>query len=89
MTEEAPIIRRTCGNTAGPAAKRCSIFSWAAGARGRRSFWGEWEGILQTDGYQVYDDIGGPKLVQVGCWAHYPESAVIQRNPRTTAGEPP
>jgi hypothetical protein len=25
---------------------------------------------LQTDGYQAYDTIGGPKLVHVGCWAH-------------------
>ena len=31
---------------------------------------GEWEGILQTDGYQAYDDVGGPKLIHVGCWAH-------------------
>jgi transposase len=26
--------------------------------------------ILQTDGYSAYDDIGGPKLVHVGCWVH-------------------
>ena len=25
---------------------------------------------MQTDGYSAYDDIGGPKLVHVGCWAH-------------------
>jgi hypothetical protein len=31
---------------------------------------GEWEGILQTDGYAAYNDIGGPLLVHVGCWAH-------------------
>ena len=43
---------------------------WAGGARVRAKFLGEWEGILQTDGYQAYDDIGGPKLVHVGCWAH-------------------
>ena len=43
------------------------------GARTRgsaESSWGQWEGILQTDGYQAYDGIGGPKLVHVGCWAH-------------------
>ena len=34
-----------------------------------RRFLGEWEGILQTDGYQAYDGIGGPKLVH--------ESAVL------------
>ena len=37
---------------------------------GPRKFLGNWEGILQTDGYQAYDNIGGPKLVQVGCWSH-------------------
>lgn len=27
-------------------------------------------GILQTDGYTAYDQIGGPKMVHAGCWAH-------------------
>ncbi len=40
------------------------------GREGPRKFLGQWEGILQTDGYAAYDDIGGPKLVHVGCWAH-------------------
>jgi hypothetical protein len=31
---------------------------------------GTWEGILQTDGYQAYDQVGGPGLIHVGCWAH-------------------
>jgi len=26
--------------------------------------------MLQTDGYQAYDGVGGPKLVHIGCWAH-------------------
>ncbi len=25
---------------------------------------------MQTDGYQAYDNIGGPQMVHVGCWAH-------------------
>jgi hypothetical protein len=29
---------------------------------------GQWDGILQTDGYQAYDNIA--KLEHVGCWAH-------------------
>ena len=37
---------------------------------GPQKFLGQWEGILQTDGYQAYENIGGPKLVHVGCWAH-------------------
>ena len=45
-------------------------FHLGRGREGPRKFLGEWEGILQTDGYQAYDDIGGPKMVHVGCWAH-------------------
>jgi hypothetical protein len=37
---------------------------------GPKKFLGQWEGILQTDGYVAYDDVGGPKMVHVGCWAH-------------------
>ena len=45
-------------------------FCLGRGREGPRKFLGQWEGILQTDGYQAYDGVGGPKLVQVGCWAH-------------------
>ena len=45
-------------------------FCLGRGREGPRKFLGQWEGILQTDGYAAYDDIGGPKLVHVGCWAH-------------------
>lgn len=45
-------------------------FCLGRGREGPRKFLGKWEGILQTDGYSAYDDIGGPKLVHVGCWAH-------------------
>jgi transposase len=45
-------------------------FCLGRGREGPRKFLGQWEGILQTDGYQAYADVGGPKLVQVGCWAH-------------------
>jgi transposase len=40
------------------------------GCEGPKHFLGNWEGILQTDGYQAYEGVGGPKLVHVGCWAH-------------------
>jgi transposase len=49
-----------------------TVFDFCMG-RGRESpkrFLGNWEGILQTDGYQAYDGVGGQKLVHVGCWAH-------------------
>lgn len=45
-------------------------FQMGRGRDGPKKFLDNWEGILQTDGYQAYDGIGGEKLVQVGCWAH-------------------
>lgn len=45
-------------------------FQLGRGREGPVKFLGEWEGILQTDGYAAYERVGGPKLVQVGCWAH-------------------
>jgi transposase len=45
-------------------------FCLGRGRDGPRKFLGAWEGILQTDGYQAYDNLGGPKMVHVGCWAH-------------------
>ena len=45
-------------------------FQLGRGREGPKRFLGQWQGILQTDGYQAYDNIGGDKLVRVGCWAH-------------------
>jgi transposase len=45
-------------------------FQLGRGRDGPKKFLGQWEGILQTDGYQAYDEVGGEKLVHVGCWAH-------------------
>jgi transposase len=45
-------------------------FCMGRGRDGPLKFLGDWEGILQTDGYQAYEGVGGPKLVHVGCWAH-------------------
>ncbi len=53
-------------------------FRMGRGREGPQKFLGQWEGILQTDGYQGYDGVGGPKLVHVGCWAHYFDSGIIQ-----------
>lgn len=49
-----------------------TVFDFCLGRsrEGPKQFLGGWEGILQTDGYQGYDKIGGPKLVHAGCWAH-------------------
>ena len=45
-------------------------FRLGRGRAGPREFLGRFEGILQTDGYIAYDQVGGPKMVHVCCWAH-------------------
>jgi transposase len=37
---------------------------------GPKRFLGDFEGILQSDGYGGYDRVGGPAIVYAGCWAH-------------------
>ena len=37
---------------------------------GPRRFLGNFEGILQSDGYAAYDHVGGPNIVHAACWAH-------------------
>jgi transposase len=62
-------------------------FQLGRGREGPRKFIGVWDGILQTDGYPVYDRVGGPKIVQVGCWAHARRKFVeaVKVNPRDGA----
>lgn len=45
-------------------------FQLGRGREGPRKFLGDWGGILQTDGYQAYEGVGGSKLIHVGCWTH-------------------
>ena len=45
-------------------------FRLGRGREGPKEFLGQFEGILQTDGYVAYEGVGGPKLVHAGCWAH-------------------
>ena len=45
-------------------------FCLGRGREGPKGFLGQFEGILQTDGYVAYEKVGGPKLVHAGCWAH-------------------
>jgi transposase len=45
-------------------------FCLGRGREGPKEFLGQFEGILQTDGYAAYDRVGGPKLVHAGCWSH-------------------
>src|SRR5450432_1228994 len=57
---------------------------------GPEKFLKGFRGHLQADAYVVYDSFftdPARGMVEVGCWAHYLESAVIQRNPRSSARE--
>ncbi len=45
-------------------------FRLGRGREGPKEFLGQFEGILQTDGYGVYDHVGGPEIVHAGCWSH-------------------
>ena len=45
-------------------------FRLGRGRDGPKEFLGQFEGILQTDGYGAYDRVGGPKMVHAACWAH-------------------
>ena len=45
-------------------------FRLGRGRDGPKKFLGQFEGILQTDGYGAYDHVGGPKIVHAGCWSH-------------------
>jgi len=45
-------------------------FRMGRGREGPKRFLGNYQGILQTDGYTAYDDVGGPEMVHAACWAH-------------------
>ena len=47
-------------------------------------------GILQTDGYAAYDQIGGPKMVHAACWAHARRQffEAVQLSPRDPVATP-
>ena len=59
-------------------------FRLGRGRDGPRQFLGQFEGLLQTDGYAAYDQIGGRKMVHAGCWSHAERyfSEAVQLNPK-------
>ena len=87
MTAAARIIRRTCGSTERPGGETVFDFQLGRGRDGPAKFLKDWNGILQTDGYQAYDQVGGPGLVHVGCWAHARRKFVdaVKVNPKDGA----
>jgi len=48
------------------------VFDFQMGRGGKypKAFLGGFNGLLQTDGYEAYNDVGGPDLVHAGCWSH-------------------
>lgn len=64
-------------------------FQLGRGRDGPAKFLKDWNGILQTDGYQSYDQVGGPGMVRVGCWAHARRKFVdaVKVNPKDTDAE--
>ena len=59
-------------------------FRLGRGRDGPKQFLGQFEGLLQTDAYIAYEQVGGPKLVHAGCWAHARRGFVdaLKLNPR-------
>lgn len=64
-------------------------FRTGRGREGPKKFLGEFEGILQTDGYSAYERTGGDKIVQAACWAHarrkFFDALKLNREDRTAA----
>lgn len=45
-------------------------FQMSRKREGPLHFLGNFEGLLQTDGYAAYDRVGGPGIVHAACWSH-------------------
>jgi transposase len=65
-------------------------FRLGRGRDGPKRFLGQFEGILQTDGYAAYDQIGGTRMVHAACWAHARRQffEAVQLNPRDPVATP-
>jgi transposase len=65
-------------------------FRLGRGRDGPKRFLGQFEGILQTDGYAAYHEIGGPRMVHAACWAHARRQffEAVQLNPRDPVATP-
>jgi hypothetical protein len=65
-------------------------FRLGRGRDGPKGFLGQFEGILQTDGYAAYDQIGGPRMVHAACWSHARRQffEAVQLNPRDPVATP-
>lgn len=53
-----------------PGASTVFDFRTGRGREGPKKFLGDYQGILQTDGYSAYERTGGANIVHAVCWAH-------------------
>ena len=83
MAEEKT-TQPTFGNTARPAGPVVFDFRMGREREGPKRFLGNFEGILQSDGYGAYDHVGGARIVHAACWAHARRKffEAIKLNPR-------
>ncbi len=65
-------------------------FRLGRGRDGPKRFLGQFEGILRTDGYAAYDQVGGTRMVHAACWAHARRQffEAVQLNPRDPVATP-
>ena len=65
-------------------------FRLGRGRDGPKRFLGHFQGILQTDGYAAYDQIGGPRMVHAACWSHARRQffEAVQLNPQDLVATP-
>ena len=67
------------------------VFDFRMGREGEgpKQFLGNFDGLLQTDGYQGYNHVGGPKMVHACCLAHarrkYVDAIKVNANDRESA----
>jgi len=65
-------------------------FRTSRGRDGPKQFLGQFAGLLQTDGYAAYDQIGGVGMVHAACWSHAERyfSEVLELNPKDPSATP-
>ena len=73
-------IRLFCGEYGKPGGNVVFDFRMGRGRDGPEKFLGEYEGILQTDGYAAYGRVGGSRMVHAACWAHAREKGIRSRS---------
>jgi transposase len=67
------------------------VFDFRMGREGEgpKQFLGNFNGLLQTDGYQGYNHVGGPKMVHACCLAHarrkYVDAVKVNANDKDSA----